>query len=65
MTQIVPTTEAERIERMEQGRNLALTHRQIDVACKMWRDPQNWRLVPAGVGNRNIYVRNVKSHGRT
>jgi hypothetical protein len=36
---------------------VSLTHQQIDAACRMWRDPQNWRLSPTGVGKRNIYVR--------
>jgi hypothetical protein len=39
---------------------LALTERQIDAACCMWRDPDKWRLVPTGVGTRCLYARKAK-----
>lgn len=47
-------TEAERIEKMQ---NIALTERQIDAACRMWRDPQKWGLIPTAIGKRCLYVR--------
>lgn len=56
MTSIQPT-EAERIEK---ARTIALTERQIDAACRMWRDPDKWRLVMSGVGKRCLYVRKAK-----
>jgi hypothetical protein len=53
MTSIMPT-EAERIEKAQ---TIALTERQIEAACTMWRDPHNWRLTPTPVGKRNLYMR--------
>jgi hypothetical protein len=50
-------------ELIEQARTVSLTERQIDAAVRMWRDPQNWRLVPAGVGKRCLY-RMVSSYER-
>ena len=53
MTSTVPT-EAERIEKVQ---TIALTERQIDAACRMWRDPEKWVLIPTGVGKRCLYAR--------
>ena len=64
MTSTQPT-EAERIAK---AMNIALTERQIGVACIMWRDPQKWKLVFAAglqanspLGTRCIYVRKAKN----
>ena len=58
-TPIIPT-EAEKAERIEKVQTLALTERQIDAACRMWRDPQNWGLIPTAIGKRCLYVRDVR-----
>ena len=52
-------------EKLAQTRTVALTQRQIEAACIMWRDPQNWLLTPTVVDKRNLYMRNVKQNGRT
>lgn len=57
MTAKVLPTEAEQIAQAQMIQTIALTHRQIDAACLMWRNPKNWRLSPTGVGKRNLYVR--------
>jgi hypothetical protein len=57
MTAQIAPTEAERIEKAQ---TIALTERQIEAACRMWRDPQNWLLIPTLVGKRNLYVRRVQ-----
>ena len=51
-------------ERIALAQTVALTVRQIEAACKMWRDPHNWRLVPTGVGKRNLYVRSAHERVR-
>ena len=61
MTAPIVPTDAEKLAQAQMIQNLMLTHRQIDAACRMWRDPQNWRLAPTGVGKRNLYVRDVKA----
>ena len=53
MTAPIVPTEAER----ERVQTIALTERQIDAACRMWRDPQKWGLVHTGVGKRCLYVK--------
>jgi len=57
--QTVPT-DAEKLAQAQKIQNLALTYQQIDAACLMWRDPQNWRLSSTGVGKRNLYVRTIQ-----
>jgi hypothetical protein len=58
MTQTVPVpTEAEQLAQVQRIQNLALTHRQIDAACRMWRDPDKWGLIPTKIGKRCLYVR--------
>jgi hypothetical protein len=56
---VVPT-DAEKLAMAQKIQTRALTNAQIDAACRMWRDPQNWRLTPTGVGKRNLYVRHVQ-----
>lgn len=56
MTSTVPTE----AERMEKARAIALTERQIEAACTMWRDPEKWKLIPTLVGKRCLYVRTAK-----
>ena len=60
MTAQTQPTPAEQLAQAQRIQNLALTHSQIDAACCMWRNPQNWRLTPTGVGKRNLYVRTAK-----
>lgn len=68
MTQTVPATadftaiEARKLalDASLRARALMLTERQIDAACRMWRDPQNWRLFQTGIGKRCLYVGKAK-----
>jgi hypothetical protein len=54
--QVIPT-DAEKLAMAQKMQAVSLTYQQIEAACKMWRDPQNWRLSPTGIGKRNLYVR--------
>lgn len=57
MTAPIVPTEAEKAEKIAQVQTIALTERQIDAACRMWRDPQKWGLIHTGVGKRCLYVK--------